>query len=90
VGSKKLVVVDRANLDRIREEQRCQLSGEVSDESGKAIGQLLGAGTAALVGVVKDSYTIGETSPGEYGRPGLSGRFRKALIYSIENKSALP
>jgi hypothetical protein len=44
VGGKKLVVVDRANLDRIREEQGFQLSGEVSDESAKAIGQLLGAG----------------------------------------------
>ncbi|MDR1894090.1 MAG: hypothetical protein LBQ61_05265 [Spirochaetales bacterium] len=44
VGGRKLVVVDRANLDRIREEQGFQLSGEVSDESAKAIGQLLGAG----------------------------------------------
>jgi hypothetical protein len=44
VGGGKLVVVDRANLDRIREEQGFQLSGEVSDESAKAIGQLLGAG----------------------------------------------
>jgi hypothetical protein len=44
VGGKKLIVVDRANLDRIREEQGFQLSGEVDDNSAKAIGKLLGAG----------------------------------------------
>jgi hypothetical protein len=44
VGGKKLVVVDRANLDKIREEQGFQLSGEVDDNSAKAIGKLLGAG----------------------------------------------
>jgi hypothetical protein len=37
-------VVDRANLEKIRAEQGFQLSGEVSDASAKAIGQLLGAG----------------------------------------------
>ncbi|GHV72272.1 hypothetical protein AGMMS49928_28740 [Spirochaetia bacterium] len=52
VGGKKLIVVDRANLDRIREEQGFQLSGEVSDESAKAIGQLLGAGA-----IVTGSFT---------------------------------
>jgi hypothetical protein len=52
VGGKKLVVVDRANLDRIREEQGFQLSGEVNDESAKAIGQLLGAGA-----IVTGSFT---------------------------------
>ena len=31
VSGKKLVVVDRANLDKIREEQGFQLSGEVDD-----------------------------------------------------------
>jgi hypothetical protein len=53
VGGKKLVVVDRANLDRIREEQGFQLSGEVSDESAKAIGKLLGAG-AIVTGAFTD------------------------------------
>jgi hypothetical protein len=43
VGGKKLVV-DRANLDKIREEQGFQLSGEVDDASAKSIGKLLGAG----------------------------------------------
>jgi hypothetical protein len=37
-------VVDRANLDRVREEQGFQLSGEVDDDSAKAIGKILGAG----------------------------------------------
>ena len=53
VSSRKLVVVDRANLDKIREEQGFQLSGEVSDESAKAIGQLLGAG-AIVTGSLTD------------------------------------
>ncbi|MDR2447857.1 MAG: DUF1566 domain-containing protein [Treponema sp.] len=44
VGGKKLVVVDRANLDKVREEQGFQLSGEVDDNSAKTIGKLLGAG----------------------------------------------
>jgi uncharacterized protein YjdB len=43
VNDGKLIVVDRANLDRVRQEQGFQLSGEVSDESAKAIGQMLGA-----------------------------------------------
>jgi hypothetical protein len=44
VGGKRLVVVDRANLDKVREEQGFQLSGEVDDDSAKSIGKLLGAG----------------------------------------------
>jgi hypothetical protein len=44
VSGKKLVVVDRANLDKVRAEQGFQLSGEVDDNSAKAIGKLLGAG----------------------------------------------
>jgi hypothetical protein len=44
VNGKKLVVVDRANLDKIRAEQGFQLSGEVDDSSAKSIGKLLGAG----------------------------------------------
>ncbi|MDR0585028.1 MAG: hypothetical protein LBG57_11890 [Treponema sp.] len=53
VGGKKLVVVDRANLDRVREEQGFQLSGEVDDNSAKAIGKLLGAG-AIVTGAFAD------------------------------------
>jgi len=48
-----LIVVDRANLDKVRAEQGFQLSGEVSDESAKAIGQLLGAG-AIVTGSLTD------------------------------------
>jgi hypothetical protein len=44
VDDGKLVVLDRANLDRIREEQGFQLSGEVDDKSAKDIGKMLGAG----------------------------------------------
>jgi hypothetical protein len=44
VNNGKLAVLDRANLDKIRGEQGFQLSGEVSDESAKRIGQMLGAG----------------------------------------------
>ena len=43
VNSGHLVVVDRANLDRIRQELGFNLSGEVSDESAQSIGQMLGA-----------------------------------------------
>ena len=53
VGSGKLVVVDRANLDKVREEQGFQLSGEVDDESAKSIGRLLGAG-AIVTGSLAD------------------------------------
>jgi hypothetical protein len=53
VSSGKLVVVDRANLDKVREEQGFQLSGEVDDESAKSIGRLLGAG-AIVTGSLAD------------------------------------
>jgi hypothetical protein len=52
VNSGKLAVVDRANLDKVRAELGFQLSGEVSDESAKSIGKMLGAGaivTGSLV-----------------------------------------
>ena len=44
VGGGKLVVVDRANLDKVRAEQGFQLSGEVDDNSAKEIGRMAGAG----------------------------------------------
>ena len=43
VSGKKLVVVDRRELDLIRQEEQFQLSGEVSDESAQSIGKKLGA-----------------------------------------------
>jgi curli biogenesis system outer membrane secretion channel CsgG len=43
VNGRKLVVVDRRELDLIRQEENFQMSGEVSDESAQAIGKKLGA-----------------------------------------------
>jgi len=60
VNNGKLIVVDRANLDKIRQEQGFQLSGEVSDASAKAIGKMLGAGaivTGTLINI-GDSYRL--------------------------------
>jgi TolB-like protein len=45
VKTRKLVVVDRKDLDLIRSEMNFQWSGEVSDESAQEIGKLLGAQT---------------------------------------------
>jgi hypothetical protein len=53
VNGKKLVVVDRANLDKVREEQGFQASEDVDDDSAKSIGKLLGEG-AILTGVFAD------------------------------------
>jgi hypothetical protein len=53
VSRGNLVVVDRANLDKVRAEQGFQLSGEVDDESAKSIGKLLGAG-AIVTGTLAD------------------------------------
>lgn len=43
VKSKKLVIVDRKEIDLIRKEMNFQMSGDVSDESAQAIGKMLGA-----------------------------------------------
>jgi TolB-like protein len=43
VRGRKVVVVDRRELDLIRQEEQFQMSGEVSDESAQAIGKKLGA-----------------------------------------------
>jgi curli biogenesis system outer membrane secretion channel CsgG len=58
VSSGKLVVVDRANLDKIRTEQGFQLSGEVDDNSAKAIGKLLGAGALPVLLRIWETYTV--------------------------------
>jgi hypothetical protein len=60
VNDKKLVVVDRANLDKVREEQGFQLSGEVDDSSAKSIGKLLGAGAIVTGGFTNlgDVYSL--------------------------------
>ena len=54
VNNGKLVVVDRTQLDMIRQEERFQLSGEVSDATAVSIGQKLGASvvvSGSLVGM---------------------------------------
>jgi hypothetical protein len=43
VDSGRLLIVDRADMDLIRAETEFQLSGEVSDESARSIGKMLGA-----------------------------------------------
>lgn len=53
VSNGKLVVVNRANLDKAREEQGLRVSGEVDDESATSIGKLLGAG-AIVTGSLAD------------------------------------
>jgi hypothetical protein len=53
-------VVDRANLEKIRAEQGFHLSGDVSDESAKEIGKMLGAGaivTGSLLNI-GDEYRL--------------------------------
>ncbi|GHU81415.1 hypothetical protein FACS189468_3990 [Spirochaetia bacterium] len=57
VKSGKLVVVDRANLDKVRAEQGFQMSGEVSDDSAKSIGQMVGAG-AIVTGSLSNIGTL--------------------------------
>lgn len=43
VNNGVLVVVDRASLDKVRQELNFNMSGEVSDESAQAVGKMLGA-----------------------------------------------
>jgi TolB-like protein len=45
VNGRSLVVVDRRDLELIRQEERFQMSGEVSDETAQRVGQKLGAQT---------------------------------------------
>jgi len=45
VNARSLVVVDRRDLDLIRQEELFQMSGEVSDETAQRIGHKLGAQT---------------------------------------------
>jgi formylglycine-generating enzyme required for sulfatase activity len=52
VNARKLVIVDRNNLELIRREMDFQLSGEVSDESARVIGKKLGAQTIVIGSLV--------------------------------------
>jgi TolB-like protein len=57
VKSKKLVVVDRKEIELIRREINFQMSGDVSDESAQKIGAMLGAQSIVSGSLVN----IGET-----------------------------
>ena len=60
VNDGALVVVDRASLDKVRQELDFNMSGEVSDESAQEIGKMLGAQaivTGRLTGV-GDLYRV--------------------------------
>jgi outer membrane lipoprotein-sorting protein len=57
VNGRKIMIVDRKNLDAIRAELNFNMSGEVSDESAQTIGRMLGAqsivfGTLSVMGGV--------------------------------------
>ena len=60
VKGKKLVVVDRANIELIQKEMKFQLSGYVSDESAQSIGKMLGAQSivSGSVEVLENQYRI--------------------------------
>lgn len=57
VKNRKLVVVDRTNLELIQKEMNFQMSGEVSDSSAQAIGQKLGA-QSIISGSISDLGTV--------------------------------
>ena len=58
VRSKKLVIVDRKEIELIRKEMDFQMSGDVSDESAQQIGVMLGAQSIVSGSMVNvgDSY----------------------------------
>ena len=60
VNSDKYSVVDRARLDDVRAELNLNMSGEVSDASAQAVGQMLGAQTivSGLVQRVGSMYSL--------------------------------
>ena len=43
VNNSRLIVIERRNLELIRQEMNFQMSGDVSDETAQAIGRILGA-----------------------------------------------
>ncbi|MDR0410814.1 MAG: CIA30 family protein [Treponema sp.] len=60
VNEGTLTVVDRRNLEAIRQEMDFQLSGEVSDETAQSIGQKLGAQTiiSGSISAIGDTYRL--------------------------------
>jgi hypothetical protein len=53
----ELTLIDRSQLDAIRQEQKFQLSGEVNDEQAVSIGKIAGA-EVILTGAVTGSGDI--------------------------------
>ncbi|MDR0722035.1 MAG: tetratricopeptide repeat protein [Treponema sp.] len=53
VNNKRLVVIERSNLEILRDEQNFQMSGEVSDESAASLGKFIGA-PALITGSLTD------------------------------------
>jgi TolB-like protein len=60
VNEGTLTVVDRRNLEAIRQEMDFQLSGEVSDETAQSIGQKLGAQTiiSGAITAIGNTYRL--------------------------------
>jgi hypothetical protein len=57
LDSKRLVVVERKDLELVRGELRFQTSGEVSDDSAQSVGKLLGA-AVIVTGSIDESWRL--------------------------------
>jgi hypothetical protein len=53
----KCIVIDRGSLDKIREEQRFQLSGEVDEQSAVSIGKIAGA-KVVIIGSISGTGSL--------------------------------
>ena len=60
VNAGNLTVVDRHNLETIRQEMNFQLSGDVSDETAQSIGRMLGAQTivSGAIMLIGNTYRL--------------------------------
>ncbi|MCL2440557.1 MAG: penicillin-binding protein activator LpoB [Treponema sp.] len=97
VNDRIFTVVDRAQLDLIRQEQNFQLSGEVDDNTALAIGRFFGAQTivSGRVSELGDRYRMSiralnvQTAQvqGQYNRNMTAGRTITALMRNRGNTS---
>ena len=98
VNDRIFTVVDRQQLDSIREEQNLQLSGEVDDNLAVSIGRFFGAQTiiSGTVSTIEDRYRLRiraldvQTAQvqGQYNRNIAAGRTINALMRSGGGRSA--
>jgi TolB-like protein len=58
VNAARFTIVNRVQLNRIREEQNFQMSGDVSDDSAVSIGNMLGA-SIVLTGTITENGSTG-------------------------------